>query len=116
MTPIHTIDAAGKTIGRVASEAAHVLMGKHVVAFARNKAGETSVTIKNSSKLSINEKKRLAKKYKTFSGYVGGLKEEGLEALAKRRGYREIMRLAVYGMLPGNKLRPLRMKRLIIEE
>lgn len=112
----HTIDAEGKTIGRVATEAAHVLMGKHAVGFSRHLSGDATVTIKNASKLSINEKKRVAKKYKRFSGYVAGLKEEKLDALAKRRGYREIMRLAVYGMLPGNKLRPLRMKRLVIEE
>ena len=112
----YSIDAKGKTIGRVATEAARILMGKNTVAYARNKAGEGTVTITNAAKLSINEKKRLVKKYKRFSGYVGGLKEEGLESLAARRGYREILKLAVYGMLPGNKLRPLRMKRLIIEE
>lgn len=112
----HTIDAKGKRLGRIASEAAKILMGKDRVTYARNRAPEVSVTITNVSKLLIAEKKRSTKKYVRFSGYPGGIKFEALEDLAKRRGYGEVVRNAVKGMLPGNKLRPGMMKRLTVKE
>jgi len=116
MKNTHTIDAKGKKLGRVASEVAKILMGKNLTTYARNRAPEVSVTVMNVSKLSISEKKRSSIRYARFSGYQGGLKFEELDALAKRRGYKEVLRHAVKGMLPGNKLRPDMMKRLTIEE
>ena len=112
----HTIDAKGKKIGRVATEAAKILMGKNTVQYARNRAPDVSVTITNASKLSISEKKRASKNYVRFSGYAGGLKSETLEAMVKRKGYGEVLKHAVKGMIPGNKLRPQMMKRLTIQE
>lgn len=112
----HTIDAEGKKLGRVASEAAKLLMGKNLTTFAREKAPIVSVMITNASKLSISEDKRKNKKYPFFSGYQGGLRFETLKNLSSRRGYAEIVRHAVKGMLPGNKLRPAMMKRLVISE
>lgn len=112
----HTIDAKGKKLGRIASEAAKILMGKNLATYARNRAPEVSVTITNASKLSIGEKKRSSISYARFSGYQGGLKFETLDALSARRGYKEVLKHAIKGMLPSNKLRPDMLKRLVIKE
>ncbi len=112
----YTIDASGKKLGRVASEAAKLLMGKNLASFAREHVPLVSLRIQNVSKLSISDAKRKNKKYPYFSGYQGGLRFETLDALGKRRGYTEVVRHAIKGMLPSNKLRPGMMKRLVISE
>ncbi|MBI2618446.1 50S ribosomal protein L13 [Candidatus Kaiserbacteria bacterium] len=111
----HTIDAQGKSIGRVASEVAHVLMGKHAPSFEKRCVADVSVKIINSALLNISPKKILQKTYTRYSGYPGGLKTETLGRVILKKGHREVLRKAVYGMLPGNKLRSKRMKNLIIE-
>jgi large subunit ribosomal protein L13 len=112
----HTIDAKGKKLGRVASEAAKILMGKDSVTFARHKLADVSVTITNASKLSVSDKKMDEKKYLRFSGYPGGLKEEPMKHLTARKGMKEAVRQAVRGMIPSNKLRPLMLKNLHITD
>ncbi len=112
----YVIDAKGKKLGRVASEAASILMGKNLVTFVRHKTPVVTVTVTNASKLSITEKKGEEKKYARFSGYQGGLKFESLDAWAKRRGIKEVLRHAVRGMLPNNKLRPLMLMRLKVQD
>ena len=112
----YTIDAKGKKLGRVASEAARYLMGKDRVTFSKNVKPDVSVTIVNASGLSITEKKRSQMQYPRFSGYQGGLRFEKLGALVIRKGYREALKEAVKGMIPRNKLRPDMMKRLHITE
>ncbi len=116
MQRTYTIDAEGQKLGRIASKAAFILMGKNSVSFARHKAPEVKVEIVNASKLSISEKHRADNKYAHFSGYQGGLRFETLGALVKRRGYREAVKHAVRGMIPKNKLRPGMLKRLFISE
>lgn len=108
----HTIDAKGKKLGRVASEAAKLLMGKNTVTFSRHQIPDVEVTITNAAKLSIAEKKLDTKGYARFSGYPGGLRFEKLGHLITRRGMKEALRHAVRGMIPNNKLRPLMLKRL----
>ena len=115
-TKTYTIDAKGKKLGRIASQAASILMGKNSVAFVRHKAPDVRVEVTNASQLSISEKHRKDIKYAHFSGYQGGLRFEALDALAKRRGYKEVLMHAVRGMIPKNKLRPGMLKRLIIKE
>ena len=112
----HTIDAEGKSMGRVATEAASVLMGKNTVAFARNIAPDVSVRIVNASKAAISDKKKDEKVYTRYSGYPGGLKAETLAHLIDQKGYSEAFRRAVKGMLPKNKLQPVMLKHLFIEE
>lgn len=112
----YTIDATGKRLGRVATEAATVLMGKHKTTFAKNKEGDTSVTIENASKLSIDERKREQKEYQRYSGYPGGRKTLRMEEVIEKKGYQEIVRNAVKGMLPKNKLQAPRLKRLNVTE
>ncbi len=111
-----TIDAKGKKLGRVASEAASLLMGKNRTDFVRNKIPAVKVTIVNVSKSDIRNKKMDTKKYKTFSGYPGGLKQTGMKKLIEDRGYKKSFKIAVYGMLPKNKLRSEMIKNLIITE
>ena len=112
----YTIDAQGKKLGRVATEAAHVLMGKHTADFAKHKVAEVTVRIVNSDKIDISLKKETQKIYTRYSGYPGGLKVETLSDVILKKGYEEVLRRAVYGMLPTNKLRAQRMKQLVIEK
>lgn len=115
VTVTHTIDATGKALGRIATEAASVLMGKHSTAFARNKTADVSVRIVNAAKMRVTEKKNLGKTYSRYSGYPGGLKEETLASLTTRRGHEEVLKKAIRGMMPANRLRPVALKNLSIE-
>ncbi|OGG69582.1 hypothetical protein A3F27_00480 [Candidatus Kaiserbacteria bacterium RIFCSPHIGHO2_12_FULL_53_13] len=109
-----TIDAEGKSLGRVASQAAKTLMGKTSPDYVPNIRSDVKVLIVNAGKLSMPEKKRLGKKYTTYSGYPGGLKTERLGALNARKGHGEPLRRAIERMLPRNTLRVGRMKNLTI--
>ncbi len=108
----YTIDATDRPIGRVATEAATILLGKNTPEFAKNVVPAVQVTVENVEKLKISEKKRSQKEYQRYSGYPGGLKIQSLQDLIDKKGYEEAMRKAIYGMLPGNKLRAERMKRV----
>lgn len=114
-TRTHTIDATGKRLGIIATEASSMLMGKDQVDFAKNIATDITVTIENASKMDIPEKKK-GEIYQSYSGYPGGRSEETLEHLGKRLGYAEVVRRTVGGMLPNNKLKKPRLKNLIITE
>ncbi len=112
----YTIDATGKKMGRVASEAATLLMGKNSVEFARNKAPLVTVSITNASKLSLTQKKKDDTVYTTYTGYPGGLKLQTLDQMITKKGYAEALRTATKNMLPANKLRAVMLKNLIISE
>ena len=112
----HTIDAQGKKLGRVASEVAKLLMGKNRTDFARNTVPDTKVKVINSSKLDVRSKKMESKKYKNYSGYPGGLRETSMKKVIADKGYREVLKIAIKGMLPTNKLRPVMLKNLTISE
>jgi len=111
-----TIDATGKKLGRVASEAAIFLIGKDKADYARNKVSGVAVEIVNASKADINEKKLLDDKYVRYSGYPGGIKSPTMKNVIQKKGYTEIFTLAVYGMIPSNKLRAKIMKNLTVKE
>ena len=111
-----TLDAKNMSIGRVASKAASILIGKNSPDFARNVVPNVKVTIINTSKARITEKKMKEKTYKTYSGYPGGLKTLEMEKVVAKKGYSELFRLAVYGMLPTNKLRAKMILNLIVTE
>lgn len=112
----YTIDASGRTIGRVAAEAASVLIGKNTTSFVRNKAPEISVTVTNCGKAKVTEKKQKQTLFHTYSGYPGGLKEKRLEEVAAKKGMKEVMLIAITGMLPKNKLQAVMLKNLIVSE
>lgn len=110
------VDAKGRTLGRVASEVAGLLLGKNKASFQRNIYSGSPVKVINASKLRITVKK-LAEIYHTrYSGIPGGLRViSGTETLEKR-GLKELIKLATYQMLPGNKLRREMMKHLKVED
>lgn len=110
----YQIDAQGKKLGRIASEAASLLMGKNRTDFVRNTAPEVKVKIVNAGKLSVTNKKMEQKTYKNYSGFPGGLKERTMKKVVFDKGMKEAMRIAIRGMLPKNKLRDRMMKNLII--
>ena len=111
-----TIDAENKALGRVAAAAAKVLLGKHKVTFAKNVVDQEGVTIINASKVWLSGTKAGSKTYLRYSGYAGGLKDETYDMLVARRGHEEVIRQAVLGMLPKNKLQAKRIKMLSIQK
>jgi len=112
----YTIDATDKSLGRIASQAAVFLMGKDTPEFKRNIAPVVKVTIQNAAKAKITPKKMKEKTYQNYSGYPGGRKVMNMEKVIEKKGYEEVFKKAVYGMLPTNKLRKVMMKNLIITE
>ena len=116
MTKVHTIDATGKVLGRVASAAAKALMGNTDPSYVANKVSDVRVYIKNASKTKVTEKRLKETLHETYSGQPGGFKQKTNAKIIEKKGWIGLYELAVYGMLPSNKLRPLMMKRLTITE
>jgi large subunit ribosomal protein L13 len=112
----HTIDATNKKLGRVASNAAVLLRGKDTPAFRKNKVPDVRVRIVNASKMQLGEKKAKKKRYRRYSGYPGGLKEETMKKVLTEKGWDRVVRRAVWGMLPKNKLRSAIIQKLTISE
>lgn len=115
-TLLHTLDATEKSIGRVASAAASILMGKHTPSFKKNVVSKERVNIIHASKARLTQKKLKGKIYIHYTGSPGGLKMRPAEKVIEQKGYSELFRKAVYGMLPSNKLRTERMKLLSVSE
>ena len=111
---IHTIDVAGKSLGRVSSQIALLLQGKNKPEFVPHEDVGDSVVVKNADKIRLSGKKMKQKKYYHHTGYPGGLKEEPLEEIFEKDPT-EVIKRSVFGMLPGNKLRKERIKRLKFE-
>jgi large subunit ribosomal protein L13 len=114
-TKNYSIDAAGKRLGKVATEAASVLIGKNQADFAKHIKSDVIVEISNVSKLDISEKKS-QEIYQSYSGYPGGRRTETLDHLAHRLGYGEVVRRTIGGMLPNNKHKKRLLNQLIITE
>ncbi len=112
----YTLDAENKRVGRIATQAAVFLMGKNEKNFSRNSIPDTIVEIKNASKALIDPKKMKQKKYSQYSGYPGGLAQPTMLKVIEKKGYSEIFRKAVSGMLPKNKLRAKMLNNLKITE
>ncbi len=112
----YTIDATDRTLGRVASDAAHALMGKRSTKFVKNLAMPITVTIKNASKLHLPSRRTKGKVYTRYTGYPGGLYSTTMEEMITKKGIAEVVKKTVDGMIPRNKLRKPRMKNLIIYE
>ena len=111
---IHTIDAEGKSPGRIATKAALLLRGKERLGFAPHKDMGEVVVVKNVAKMRVTGNKAEQKKYYRHSGYPGGLREITMKALLEKDP-KEVLKKAVYGMLPPNKLRSIQIKRLRFE-
>lgn len=96
-------DADGKVLGRLASEIATVLMGKHKAEYVPHMASGDFVIVVNASKVELTGKKAEQKIYKRHSQYPGNLKEIPYARMQERTPER-IIELAVRGMIPKNKL------------
>lgn len=112
----HTLDATGKRMGRLATEIAVILMGKNRSDFSRNKIPELELEVTNASKMSIDTKKKRDKSYVSHSGYPGALKTVSMQQVIESKGEKEVLRKAVLGMLPKNKLRAQMIKNLTITD
>lgn len=112
----YTIDATDRTLGRVASEAAHALLGKRSAQYVTNRVLPMTVVIENVSKLHLPQRRVKGKVYTRYSGYPGGFFETSMEELIAKKGVAEVVRKTVDGMIPRNKLRAPRMKNLVITD
>ena len=108
------IDAKNKSLGRIATEIAIVLQGKNNPDFRPEKEGSETVEVENLKKIKINDKKFEKKIYYRHTGYPGGIKKITLKELFEKKP-EEVLRKAVLGMLPKNKLQKKRIKRIIIK-
>lgn len=109
----YVVDAKDRVLGQVASDIAYILRGKHMPSFTPHINMGTHVVVVNAEKVHLSGRKWDDKMYYRHSGWVGGLRETTAAKLnAKKPG--ELVRLAVKGMLPKNKLGRATMKRLRI--
>lgn len=107
------IDATNKTLGRLASEIAKYLMGKHKAGYLPCKDRGETVIVNNFSKIKIDKKKWEKKYYFKFGKKLGSLKRYTLKQMWQKDPKKVLIK-AVSGMLPKNKLRKKRLKRLTI--
>lgn len=107
----HHIDASGKVLGRLATEVAVLLHGKHKINFRRHIDMGDIVVITNASKVVVTGNKETDKFYYNHSGYPGGLKTTNVAKLRQTYPERIIIK-AVTGMLPKTLLRDVYLKRL----
>ena len=107
----HLLDASETSIGRVATVAAGLLMGKQKPSQTPHMDGGDYVVIINSDQIVVTGNKALDKLYRKHSGYPGGLKEKALRDVAAENSA-QVIRQAIRGMLPVNKLRAGRLRRL----
>ena len=97
------VDADGQILGRLATEIADTLRGKNKPAYTPHVDTGDFVVVVNAEKVSVTGNKRADKRYYRHSGYPGGLKSRTLGEMLARRP-EEVLRLAVKGMLPRNRL------------
>lgn len=111
----HMVDAAGKSIGRVASGVAALLRGKNSPAFSFNTLPVVRIIVKNISDVGISGKKMDQKNYKRYSGYPGNLKIVSFKSQFEKSP-EQTFRKMVERMLPKNKLRKGALKNLRFEK
>jgi large subunit ribosomal protein L13 len=99
----YVIDATGQTLGRLASEVARRLRGKHKPEFTPHVDTGDYIVVINSAKVRVTGKKRTDKVYYRHTGYIGNMRETTLEEMLQRHPER-VIELAVKGMLPRTPL------------
>jgi len=99
----YVVDAEGQTLGRLCSQVAHVLKGKHKPIYSPNADVGDYIIVVNADKIKVTGKKMDDKVYVRYTGYIGGRKETSLkQMLAKKPEF--VITHAVKGMLPKNNL------------
>ena len=111
----HVLDAKNKILGRIAGEVAHILQGKHSATYQPNKVTTDTVVVKNASLIIVSGGKETKKTYYRHTGYMGHLRESSYES-AFKKSPTEVLRKAVFNMLPKNFIRQDRLNRLTIEK
>ena len=109
----YVVDAEGKHLGRLATEIARVLRGKNKSQYTPHVDTGDFVVVVNAERVVVTGKKAEQKVYRRHSGYPGGLKTTSYERMMERRPA-EILRKAVYGMMPKNRLARKQMRKLKI--
>ena len=109
----YVVDANGKTLGRLASEVAKILRGKHKPIFTPHLDMGDYVIVINAEKVKVTGKKMEQKIYYHHSGYVGGMKETTLKEMLAKKPER-VFELAVKGMLPKGPLGRQMYKKLFV--
>lgn len=99
----YVVDASGKTLGRLATEAASVLSGKRNPQYTPFLDMGDHVIVINAAKISVTGNKRQSKLYRHYTGFPGGLREESFERLIQRHP-EKLVEEAIRGMLPKTKL------------
>ena len=107
----HTVDASGKILGRLSTEVAKLLMGKHKAQYVPYLDTGDFVVVTNASKVKVTGKKLAQKKYYRHSGYPHGLKTETMDKLMERQP-EKVIEHAIAGMLPKTKLGRAMIKKL----
>lgn len=111
----HLLDVKEKTLGRIATEIASLLMGKSKPYFVRNLDCGDYVVVINAKVVKVTGNKEKNKNYYRHSGYPGGFRQETLGELRQRKPT-EILKHAVSGMLPDNRLKDRLLTRLLVFE
>ncbi|MCL4397796.1 50S ribosomal protein L13 [Patescibacteria group bacterium] len=104
----HEVDASGQVLGRLATRISNLLVGKSKPYFVRHLDCGDFVTVKNAKAIKVTGRKQEKKVYTRFSGYPAGLKKVPMKNTAPE----QVIRKAVLGMLPNNKLRDVWIARL----
>jgi large subunit ribosomal protein L13 len=99
----YVVDAQGKTLGRLATQIADVLRGKRKPTYTPHIDTGDFVIVVNAEKIAVTGNKRADKLYHRHSGYPGGLRTRTFEQMITRRP-EEVIRIAVKGMMPRNRL------------
>jgi len=107
----HLVDASSKNLGRVCTDIAQLLMGKHKIGFSYHLDQGDYVVVTNAKLVQVTGRKLKEKEYNHYTGFPGGLKTFSLQELLQRDA-RRVIQHGVNGMLPKNSLRADRMKRL----
>lgn len=109
----HVVDAEGEALGRLASEIARILRGKNKPQYTPHVDTGDFVVVVNADRISVTGKKAEQKLYRRHTGYPGGLREASYEQVMERKPT-EILRKAVYGMMPKTRLGRQQFKKLKI--
>lgn len=109
----YCIDVGGKVLGRIAAEIVKLLQGKHKTNYVSYLDMGDNVIVINAQKVKLTGNKSSSKIYRYYSGYPGGLRSTTAHELLDKKP-EEVIRHAVSGMLPKNKLRDRRLARLFV--
>ncbi len=107
----HVVDAEGKILGRIATEIANYLRGKHKPTFCNFQDNGDFVVVVNAEKINLSGKKWDDKVYYRHTGYMGGIKDQTAKEVRDKKP-EELIKMAVKGMLPKNKLGRAQFKKL----